>query len=110
MACELGHTEIANLLLKSFPHLITYQSKDGNTPLHLAASHGHIDVMNALLNFRYDFKSYSNDEAIVNILEVDKIEVVTSQGMNKYKVKSKVCQCLLFFRLMLLSYSALMTL
>ena len=91
MACELGFTEIANLLLKWFPHLITYQSKDGNTALHLAASHGHVDIMNALLNFRYEFKSYNNDEAIVNILEVDKIEVVTSQGMHKYNMKLIDC-------------------
>ncbi|RDD43578.1 Leucine-rich repeat serine/threonine-protein kinase 1 [Trichoplax sp. H2] len=77
MACDRGFTEIAALLLHWFPHLITFQSKDGNTPLHLAASHGHIDVINTLLNFRYEFKSYSNDEAIINILEVDRIEVVT---------------------------------
>lgn len=48
LAAQLGRLEILKLILKEHKEKINSQDEDGNTPLHLAARHGHVEVVSAL--------------------------------------------------------------
>lgn len=54
VASDTDRAEIVRMLLAKNPKLVNYQDRDGSTAMHLAASHGYIKCVKALLEFGAD--------------------------------------------------------
>ncbi|KAK7507943.1 hypothetical protein BaRGS_00000908 [Batillaria attramentaria] len=53
IACEAGHLPVVQLLLKEFPDLAMARSVEHRLPLHIAAAHPNVEVLQCLLTHKY---------------------------------------------------------
>ena len=67
LAVECGMVENVDMLLKTNTNLVT-QTFQGNTPLHLAASLGHTDIMAALMKKMADVNVRNHTMAVATII------------------------------------------
>ncbi|KAG6499711.1 protein ACCELERATED CELL DEATH 6-like [Zingiber officinale] len=52
IAAKCGFEELARLVSRARPSLLTSQNKSGDTPLHLASAAGHLSIVTLLINHR----------------------------------------------------------
>ncbi|KAK9291352.1 hypothetical protein L1049_019298 [Liquidambar formosana] len=77
VAVESGKTSVIKyaLMTRDLEGLINKQDKEGNTPLHLAAIHGHHDIANLLAGDRRVDKRAMNKEGLTSIEIISTMEL-----------------------------------
>ncbi len=71
-ACQRGSVVIAQMLLQASGGLLAIKDRNGNTPLHVAAGHGHDEVVKLLLAHGADPFAKNNEYRIPSFLSDQK--------------------------------------
>ncbi|XP_032777373.2 ankyrin repeat domain-containing protein 16 isoform X2 [Daphnia magna] len=88
LACREGNTSIVSYLLNQDPTLLESRSKNGRTPLHTAALHGHLEIVKLLTerseNDTQDMKDTCGTTALMDAIRAGHVSIA------RYLVDAKV--------------------